>query len=376
MLNLKQKTQEILDLAGVKINGNNPWDIKVKNPKFYSRILSGGSLALGESYIDGWWDCKKLDKFFYKTLRSRLDEKIRSKKRHIPSLIKAKIINLQKKSRAYEVGKKHYDVGNELYKRMLDKKMNYSCGYWKNTKNLDKAQIAKLDLICKKVGLRPGMKVLDIGCGWGSFAKYAAEKYKVKVVGITISKEQAKLAKESCKGLSVEIRLQDYRDLLKRNEKFDAIISIGMFEHVGVKNYRIFMNVVDKCLKDDGLFLLHTIGINESHLLVDPWIIKYIFPNGQIPSASQMTGLYEEIFIMEDWHNFGKDYDKTLMAWHDNFNKNWDEIKKSGNYDERFYRMWTYYLLSCAGGFRARRFHLWQIVFSKIGTEKEYKSIR
>lgn len=376
MSNLKQKTQEILDLADIKINGNNPWDIHVKNPKFYARVLSGGSLALGESYMDGWWDCKALDKFFYRVLKARLNEKIKGIKYLLPSLIKAKIINLQKKSRAYEVGKRHYDIGNILYERMLDKSMNYSCGYWKNTKNLSQSQIAKLDLICKKVGLKPGMKILDIGCGWGGFARYAAKNYKVEVVAITISKEQAKLARELCKGLPVEIKLQDYRNLPKNNEKFDAIISIGMFEHVGVKNYKTFMKVAHKLLKDDGLFLLHTIGGNESVNITDAWIGKYIFPNSMLPSARQIAEASEKFFILEDWHNFGADYDKTLMAWHKNFNKNWNKIKKSGNYNKRFYRMWDYYLLSCAGSFRARKNQLWQIVFSKYGLEKGYKSIR
>ena len=376
MVNLKQKTQDILDLAGIKINGNNSWDMEVKNPRFYSRVLSGGSLALGESYIDGWWDCRALDEFFYKVLESKLNEKIKGIKYILPSFIKAKIINLQKKSRAYEVGKKHYDLGNILYKKMLDKYMNYSCGYWKYAKNLDKSQIAKLDLICKKVGLKPGMKVLDVGCGWGGFAKYAAEKYKVDVVGITISKEQAKLARKLCKGLPVEIKLEDYRNLPKSNEKFDAIISIGMFEHVGVKNYKIFMKVIYKLLKNEGLFLLHTIGGNESVNLTDPWIGKYIFTNSMLPSIKQIAEASENILILEDWHNFGTDYDRTLMAWHKNFNKNWNKIKKSNNYDERFYRMWNYYLLSCAGSFRARKNQLWQIVFSKNGIKKGYKSIR
>ncbi len=376
MVNLKQKTQDILDLADIKIDGNNSWDIHVKNPRFYSRVLSGGSLALGESYIDGWWDCRALDEFFYKVLESKLNEKIKGIKYILPSFIKAKIINLQKKSRAYEVGKKHYDLGNILYKKMLDKYMNYSCGYWKYAKNLDEAEIAKLDLICKKVGLKPGMKVLDVGCGWGGFAKYAAEKYKVDVVGITISKEQAKLARKLCKGLPVEIKLEDYRNLPKNNEKFDAIISIGMFEHVGVKNYKIFMKVIYKLLKNEGLFLLHTIGGNESVNLTDPWIGKYIFTNSMLPSIKQIAEASENILILEDWHNFGTDYDRTLMAWHKNFNKNWNKIKKSNNYDERFYRMWNYYLLSCAGSFRARKNQLWQIVFSKNGIKKGYKSIR
>jgi cyclopropane-fatty-acyl-phospholipid synthase len=269
------------------------------------------------------------------------------------------------------IGERHYDIGNDLYKNMLDKRMNYSCGYWKNTKTLDEAQEAKLDLICKKLKLKPGMTVLDIGCGWGSLEKFAAEKYHVKVVGITVSKEQVRLARKLCKGLDVEIRLQDYRDLKK---KFDCVVSVGMFEHVGYKNYRKFIKVVDRCLKDSSLFLLHTIGGNKSVTCLDPWIDKYIFPNSMLPSVNQITKASKGIFKLEDWHNFGTYYDKTLMAWHKNFNKNWDKIKIS--YNERFRRMWNYYLLSCAGSFRAHKNQLWQIVFSKIGSQVDYESIR
>ncbi len=249
--------------------------------------------------------------------------------------------------------------------------MNYSCGYWREAKTLDEAQVAKLDLICKKLKLKPGMTVLDIGCGWGSLAKFAAEKYKVKVVGVTVSKEQAKLARELCTGFDITIRLQDYRDL---KEKFDRVVSVGMFEHVGYKNYKEFMEVVNRSLKDDGLFLLHTIGGNKSVKHNDPWIEKYIFPNSMLPSVNQITKATEDIFILRDWHNFGGDYDKTLMAWHKNFNESWDKIKN--NYDERFRRMWNYYLLILAGAFRAHRFQLWQIVFSKKDAPVEYKSIR
>lgn len=369
--NTKKIMQQLLDLADVKINGNRPWDIKVHNEKLYNRVLAGGSLALGESYMDGWWDCEKLDQFFYKILSVNLDSKVYALRQLLWTALIARITNQQRKSKAYVVGEKHYDIGNELYKCMLDKRMNYSCGYWKNAKNLDQAQEAKLDLICKKLKLKKGMKVLDIGCGWGSFAKFAAEKYKVKVVGITISKEQAKLAKEMCKNLDVEIRLEDYRKL---KEKFDRIISIGMFEHVGYKNYRTFMKVTSSCLKNDGLMLLHTIAGNKSVKSVDPWISKYIFPLGMLPSAKQITKAYEGIFKLEDWHNFGKDYDLTLMAWHKNFNKNWDKLKKI--YDNRFFRMWNYYLLCCAGSFRAHKNQLWQIVFSKINSQVGHDSIR
>ena len=218
---------------------------------------------------------------------------------------------------------------------------------------------------------KKGMKVLDIGCGWGSFAKYAAKKYGARVVGISVSKEQVKLARELCKGLPVGIKFQDYRDV---DEKFDAIISLGMFEHVGSKNYREYMKKVYNCLEEKGLFLLHTIGINESTNLTDPWIDKYIFPNSKLPSVKQIGNAIDGLFVLEDWHSFGTDYDKTLIAWHSNFNKNWKNLKK--DYNEKFKRMWNYYLLSCAGGFRARKNQLWQIVFSKKGIKRGYNSIR
>jgi len=368
--NSKKILQNLFSHADVKINGNKPWDIKVHNPKFYRRVLAEGSLGLGESYVDGWWDVKKLDEFFNKLLSAKLDEKVipNSLKLHI---LKSKVFNLQKKSRSFHIGEKHYDKGNDLYEAMLDKRLVYTCGYWKKAKNLDQAQEAKLDFVCKKLGLRSGQKILDIGCGWGSFAKYAAEKYKVKVVGITVSKEQVKLAKKLCKGLPVEIRLQDYRDV---KEKFDHIISLGMFEHVGVKNYKKYMQVVHKNLKDNGLFLLHTIGGNESTHATDPWLSKYIFPNSMLPSIKQIGDSIEGLFIMEDWHNFGSDYDKTLMAWFNNFHKAWPKLKR--HYDERFYRMWKYYLLALTGAFRSRKNQLWQIVLSKKGVPKGYNSIR
>lgn len=367
---MKQTIQEYFALANVQINGNQPWDIQVHNPRFYTKLLAGGSLALGESYLDGWWDCKQLDEFINKVLRAKLEKRVRSKSL-IWNALKAKVMNLQSKAKAHEIGKSHYDAGNDLYKVMLDKNMAYSCGYWNKAKTLDEAQEAKLDLSCKKLGLKKGMRVLDIGCGWGSFAKYAAEKYKVKVVGITVSKEQVKLARERCKGLLVEIKLQDYRKL---NEKFDRIISIGMFEHVGYKNYRTYMKVVHRCLKPNGLFLLHTIGGNKSVNSTEPWINKYIFPNSMLPSTKQISKVAEGLFVLEDWHSFGADYDKTLMAWYQNFMKNWDKIKS--DYDQRFYRMWKYYLLVCAGSFRSRKNQLWQIVFSKKGVKGGYQSIR
>lgn len=363
--------ESLLGEAGVRVGGSEPRDIRVHDERFYQRVLGGASLGLGESYMDGWWDCAALDEFFYRVLGAKLDEKVKISKWLLWILLKAKIINFQKKSRAFLIGEKHYDLGNALYQNMLDERMIYSCGYWKDAKTLDEAQEAKLDLVCRKIGLKEGMKILDIGCGWGGFAKYAAEKYEARVVGVTVSKEQADLARRVCEGLPVEIRLQDYRDI---SEKFDGIVSIGMFEHVGYKNYQTYMKVARDCLKDNGLFLLHTIGRNVARAATDPWINKYIFPDSVIPSAEKIINAAKGLFALEDWHSFGADYDKTLMAWHQNFKNNWDKIKNI--YDQRFYRMWSYYLLACAGSFRVRKNQLWQIVFSKNGVAGGYASVR
>jgi len=372
MENKYQKVaKEILELAGIQINGSNPWDIQIHNEGFYKRAITEGELSIGESYMDGWWDVEKLDEFISKIFRSQLDEKIRRKFSILIQLFTIKLFNLQSRRRAFIVGEKHYDLGNDLFRNMLDKRMNYSCAYWKDALTLDEAQENKLELICRKLSLQPGMRVLDIGCGWGAFGRYAAEKYKVKVVGITVSKEQVELGRKLCEGLPVEFRLMDYRDL---NGKFDRIVSVGMFEHVGNKNYRTFFEVTNKCLEDDGLFLLHTIGRIKSLKTIDPWTQKYIFPNAMLPSVAQIDHAIENLFVMEDWHNFGPDYDKTLMEWYNNFIANWDKIKDQ--YSERFFRMWKFYLLSVSASFRARRNQVWQVVLSKNGVSGGYQSIR
>lgn len=367
----KESVEGIFALADIQVGGSRPWDIQVHNDEFYARVLASGSLGLGESYMDGWWDCPNLDQFIYRVQRAKLSKRVKPSWDLAWEYVKATIFNLQDKVGAKQVIDVHYQLGNDLYKAMLDPLMVYSCGYWKNAKNLDEAEIAKFDIICRKLGFKPGMKVLDIGCGWGGFEKYAAEKYGVNMIGITLSENQAEHAREVCKGLPVEIRVQDYRDV---KDKFDRVVEIGMFEHVGPKNYREFMEICHRNLKPDGQLMLHTIGRDTSSVLTDPWINKYIFPNGVLPSIAQIAKSSEGLFIMEDWHNFGADYDKTLMAWFQNFNANWDKLQPT--YGDRFYRMWKYYLLSCAGSFRARHIQLWQVVFSKDGIEGGHESVR
>lgn len=363
MADFKKTVTDLLESVDIQVNGSRPFDIQVHNELFYSRVLSGKSLGLGESYMDGWWDCESLDQFCYQMLRGRIDKQVKVKNpAFLAHVLKAYFLNAQSKKRAYIVGEEHYDTGNDLFSLMLDQGMNYSCGYWENADNLDQAQINKLDLVCRKLHLKPGMKVLEIGCGWGGFAKYAAENYGVSVHGVTVSKEQMDYAERSCIGLETKFEMKDYREL---NTKYDAIVSIGMFEHVGYKNYRNYMEVAQRCLEGEGLFLLHTIGRNTPSRSTDPWTNKYIFPNGMIPSPAQISKSLQGLFVVEDWHNFGQYYDPTLMAWNENFQKNYESLKDK--YDQRFKRMWQYYLLMCAGTFRARRNQLWQLVLSKKG---------
>ncbi|HET7676190.1 MAG TPA: cyclopropane fatty acyl phospholipid synthase [Gammaproteobacteria bacterium] len=358
---LKDRAAELLRTADIEIDGGRPWDIRVHDPRLFTRAFAEGSLGVGEAYMDGWWDCARLDEFFARLLRAQIDTQVLTWKDALRSL-RARLINLQSRSRAFEIGRRHYDNGNRLYQCMLDSRMMYSCGYWKDATTLDEAQEAKLDLVCRKLGLEAGMRLLDIGCGWGGMARFAAERYGVEVVGVTVSEQQANYAREICRDLPIDIRLEDYRNISGR---FDRIVSIGMFEHVGYKNYRTYMETAHRLLPDDGLFLLHCIGTNTSVTETDPWIARYIFPNSMLPSARQITTAIEGLFIFEDWHNFGTDYDLTLNEWLHNFRTHWDELKSE--YDDRFYRMWTYYLQSSMGTFRSRRSQLWQILLSPHG---------
>jgi cyclopropane-fatty-acyl-phospholipid synthase len=363
---LRKKCEDILRLADINLSGDRPWDLEIYNNKFFDRIFSEGSLALGEGYMDGWWDAHSVDQFICKLLSSDVEEKINPYKILALSL-QAKLTNLQNLRRAMQVAENHYNLGNRVFEIMLDSRMTYTCGYWKNANDLETAQAHKLDLVCKKLHLQEDQHILDIGCGWGSFAKFAAENYGARVTGVTISSEQVNYARDNCKKLPVEILIKDYRLI---EGKFDHIVSLGMFEHVGSKNYRTFFQHANKCLKDDGLFLLHTIGGLASNVTPDPWVHKYIFPNGQIPSLTEISAAAEKLFLVEDVHNFGAYYDKTLMAWFDRFDAGWDELKV--DFDNRFYRMWKFYLQACAGAFRARDLQLWQFVLSKNGVRGVY----
>ena len=376
LLGHSQAPQVLVDLfeqAGVRFNANFARDIQVHDDELYRRILLKGSLGFGEAYMDKLWDCHALDDLFYHLLSFDLDEKLGggTKLRLLAEIIRQHLFNLQSKQRAFQVGEQHYDMGNDVFETMLDPTMSYSCGYWHNADTLEQAQLNKLDMICRKLELEPGQQLLEIGCGWGGLAYHAAKNYGVDVLGVTVSKEQQQLAQQRCQGLPVRIELMDYRDL---NGQFDKIVSVGMFEHVGHKNYATYFDAASKLLKNDGLFLLHTIGNYKVSHSLDKWFDKYIFKNGSLPAATEISNALEERFLVEDWHNFGQDYDKTLMAWWENFDAAWPQLE--AKYSPRFYRMWKYYLLSCAGFFRSRQGQLWQLVLSKRERSRMYRSIR
>ncbi len=361
-MSAKEKVREILAWADIELDGPDPWDLQVRDDRFYQLVLSHGSMGLGESYMDGWWDVPQLDEFFSKVQRADLHGKVRD-----PAVFwlaaKSRFFNRQTRSASEKVAREHYDLGNDLYRAMLDKNMQYTCAYWIGAKNLDEAQENKLHLICRKLYLQPGMKVLELGCGFGGLSRFMAKEYGCEVVSYNISREQLKFARELCAGLPVRFEEKDYREAI-HEPQFDRVAAIGLCEHIGHKNHRSFLELARSKLKDGGLFLLHTMGGIKSRTSTNPWIDKYIFSGGVIPSIPQLAAAMDGLWLMEDWHNFGPDYDKTLMAWWDNFDTRYCTLDKQ-KYDQRFYRMWKLYLMMSAGAFRARRLQLWQIVLSK-----------
>ncbi|MCU0560718.1 MAG: cyclopropane fatty acyl phospholipid synthase [Desulfobacterales bacterium] len=363
MIQPRQLVEDLLAQAGVAIGGTHAWDISVRDERLFVRMLRQRNLGLGEAYMDGWWECPRLDQFFHRVLSSGIEEKVGGSFIHRLRCLPAVLINHQSLRRCRIIADRHYNLDNDLFLAFLDPYNQYSCAYFKETDDLEQAQRNKLELICRKIGLEKTDRLLDIGCGWGGFARYAAEHYGCKVTAANVSTEQLRCAREFCKNLAVEFVDCDYRQIRGR---FDKIVSVGMFEHVGVQNYRRFMRVVHNCLSDKGIFLLHTICANTPRRTCDPWITKYIFPNGMLPSISQIARAAEEFFVLEDCHSLGPHYDKTLMAWHRRFQSAWPRLRQ--RYDERFKRMWDYYLLSCAGAFRARSNQVWQVVMTRAGS--------
>lgn len=371
--------QGLLDKGetGIVLNGPNAWDPQVKDERMYDRVFAEGSLGLGEAYMDGWWECQDLAEFFNRLVRGKLYDYIKKSPLVAFQLalyrLSGRLFNRQSVARSKVVGEVHYD--DRLFTTVTyDKRYTGSCAYWKDAKNIDEAQEAKLDLVAQKLKLEEGDRVFDIGSGWGAFLGYAAEKYKIKGVGVTISKDQIAISRERYGHLPLEFRFEDYRDYKGDAHSFDKLVSMGMFEHVGEKNYSQYFDVAQRLLKKDGLFLLHTIIATTRSRVIDRWLDKYIFPGGQLPTLAQITKAVEGKFLIEDVHNIGAHYDKTLLAWNENFQRKRSKIADAEG--ERAARMYEYYLLQCAGGFRARGINVVQLVLSPKGVPGGYTSIR
>ncbi len=359
--NAEDVIREALARAGVTIGDDAPWDIQVRDARTYQRILRDGTIGVGESFTEGWWDCQALDQLIERVVRARLYDVLAKSWALRVQVVRSRVFNLQA-TRAFEVGERHYDAGNDLYREMLGPRMVYTCAYFKNTDSLDAAQEAKLDLVCRKIGLEAGMRVLDLGCGWGGFAAFAAERYGAQVVGYTVSREQAAWAKEHYAALPVEIRLDDYR---RATGTYDAVVSIGLMEHVGPKNHRPYMELAARLLAPGGRVFVHTIGGATARTHIDPWFDKYIFPNAAIPTLGQLATAMEQILVPEDVQNIGPHYDRTLMAWWANFDAAWPRLR--AKYGDAFYRTWKFYLMVSAAYFRTREHNLYQIVATPAG---------
>ncbi len=368
----RHAVENLFALADVRFDGIRPWDIQVHNERLFQRILANGSLGFGEAYMDGEWDCAALDQLFDRIISARLGDRLGMTFPLAFLMLAARLSNRQSIARSGEVADVHYDLPTDIHEATYDKRLTASCAYWKGADTLGQAQENKLDLICRKVGLKPGHSVFDIGCGWGSFVGFAAEKYGAHCTGVTVSKEQVAYVTRRYGGLPVKPLLMDYRAY--RGPQVDRVVSVGMFEHVGSKNFRTYFECARRLLKDEGCFLLHTIWENERFPVIDAWQDKYIFPNGDLPSLGEITSAVEGLFVVEDIHNFGADYDKTLMAWNANFQSRRSEM--AARHGERFCRMWEYYLLQNAAAFRCRHISVGQLVLTPHGLRGGYETVR
>lgn len=357
---------QILNDAKIKLGK----DLVVYSDDVYLEWLCNGQLGIGETYMAGKWEAtgSTLDEIFTKLMGLPWEKKRKLFKSWNTKFatIAARLTNYQSKARAGMIGAHHYDLGNDFFELWLDSCMQYSCAYWKNAETLEEAQLNKLRMIAQKLKLEPGMKVLEIGFGWGGLACFLAKNYSVHVTGITVSEQQLHGAKKKAESLGLEsvtdFHYADYREM---KGEYDRVVSIAMMEAVGYKNLKDYYSTISRCLKPGGIALVHTIANNRSFKTSSnaPWIIKYIFPNGFLPSMSQMAKFSEGNLVIEDVQNIGPDYDRTLLEWNQRFQQavSNGEIFKS----KVFVRMWEFYLLYCAAGFRTRSNQVYQVAYTK-----------
>lgn len=358
--------------------------IVVHDPRFYRRTVLASTLGLADAYANRDFETPDLETLL--TLLAAHARNAREKafaEDRLPPMqhplawwlqVLCRSTDQQSPRRSKRVGRNHYDLSVSMYERMLGPSMAYSCGYWnEDARNLDEAQFNKYELLCRKLGLKRGMRILEIGCGWGGFAAYAIKKYDVTVVGVSISKRQIAYIQsrhaELCEAGALDVRFMDYRDIPRDfPEAFDAAVSIGMFEHVGPRHYDAYMRVAWRALKPGGKFLLHTIVGNGG---IDPFVWYRVFIGGVLPMEWQVARVAKRYFVLENLENFGYDYYLTLNAWRENYKKAYQQLNESP--DERESRFWEFYLTFCAVLFKVRLLQLNQYVFSRGGETYGYQ---
>jgi cyclopropane-fatty-acyl-phospholipid synthase len=363
-------------LAGADIEvGRSPSaEIIVHDDSFYRDVLTTGSLGLGDSYIDGKWDCEKIDELIYKILTLGIHQKL-APVYNIAGEIKRRALNLQSRERAKQVIEEHYDLPSEFYASFLDPYFQYTCARFEGTADLDKAQEIKMGNICKKLGLKAGDKVMDIGGGWGGLAHFMASNCGVEPTVVTLSKTQAEHIKRT-RGDEIKVQLCDYRDIPDElNGRFDAVTAVGILEHIGHQNYADFMGAVDRVLKPSGKLLIHTLYTPQSRPVSNAWLHKHIFPNGELAPREMIEENLSSDFEPADGPNGEKsteepafeditpNYFPTLHTWKDRLT----ESQKAGkiNLSEREFRKWIYYFMSCAGAIKAGHMRVGQFLYGK-----------
>lgn len=368
----EQAVRKIVEVGGIP---DTMWNhIEILDKSAWTDIITKGNLGIAEAYMHNKLKVDPLP-FFISVLN---DTSIGTRRKEgtdylgmvmqavaLPTDLMGLLTNQQTRELSSRVTKQHYDAGNDLYEKMLGPSMSYTCAYWKDAKNLDEAQFNKMDLIRRKLELQPGMKVAELGMGWGTAANHMHKYGNVDVTGVSLSEQQVKWAQENLAKEGLRFIWSDYRDHCedpKHMHTYDRVYSIGMLEHVGYKNYAPFFKCIKALLKPDGLAVVHSIGEPDFVSASDPFLDKYIFPGAVIPAMSTITAGFENDFILEDWQNFGFDYSLTLAAWNENANVFFKE--NPDKYTPEFQRMWEYYLKMCEALFVTRINQLWHFVLS------------
>lgn len=360
----------LLREANIEPNGASPWDPQIKDERFYRTVLLRGSVGLGDAYLNGWWECADISGFILRIIKSGIHLRVPRVDIFLRRL-RFGLIDAQNRIRSKRVAELHYDEDPYIFEVMLGSTNSYTCARWKGVITLDAAQQQKMDLLCKKAGLSSGMTVLDIGSGWGGFLAYAAERYQVRGIGLTISKTQLDYARKRYGNLPVEFRLQDYRDFVGG---VDAVVSICVIEHVGSDHYReYFQKVRETLTREDGFFAMQCILACDTQARMDPWTEKHIFPNGILPTLERIENAVEGILHIVDREFFRDDYVRTFSAWYENLVRNKNAI--IARCGVRYFRKYEYYLCLYIAGFGSGRIDVGQFVLSPT-PHLNYKPIR